>query len=103
MTYLRDNSFLKSLLQFLPITFLFIAVLNEFDANYFGIPFLTDCNSYVVNLSIFTFLGTLYVSAQLIASFFSIECSVLNLDCNDVRMLFCDKISVIEIDKNIFL
>jgi len=41
MTYLRDNSFLKSLLQFLPITLLFISVLNEFDANYFGIPFLS--------------------------------------------------------------
>ena len=41
MTYLRDNNFLKKLLQFLPITFLFVAVFNEFDANYFGIPFLS--------------------------------------------------------------
>jgi len=41
MTYLRDNSFLKNLLQFVPITFLFISVFNEFDANYFGIPFLS--------------------------------------------------------------
>tara|TARA_Y100000741_G_C17965494_1_gene441654 strand:- start:29 stop:547 length:519 start_codon:yes stop_codon:yes gene_type:complete len=41
MSYLRDNSFFKKILQFLPLSILFIAVFNEFDANYFGIPFLS--------------------------------------------------------------
>ena len=41
MSSLKDNSFLKKILQLFPIIILFIAVFNEFDANYFGIPFLS--------------------------------------------------------------
>ena len=41
MSYLRENSFFKKILQLLPLIILFIAVFNEFDANYFGIPFLS--------------------------------------------------------------
>ncbi len=41
MSYLRENSSLKKIFQLLPLTILFIAVFNEFDANYFGIPFLS--------------------------------------------------------------
>ena len=41
MSYLNKNSFLKDILQSLPLIILFVAVLNEFDANYFGIPFLS--------------------------------------------------------------
>ena len=48
MSYLNNNSFLKNILQSLPILFLFIAVLNEFDANYFGIPFLSFNFAYIL-------------------------------------------------------
>ncbi len=41
MSYLKENNFLKSISQLLPLGILFIAVFNEFDANYFGIPFLS--------------------------------------------------------------
>ena len=41
MSYLRNNSFLKNILQLLPLIILLIAVFNEFDANYFEIPFLS--------------------------------------------------------------
>ena len=48
MSYLNSNSFLKNILQLLPILFLFTAVLNEFDANYFGIPFLSFNFAYIL-------------------------------------------------------
>jgi len=48
MSYLNKNSFLKNILQSLPLVFLFIAVLNEFDANYFGIPFLSFNFAYIL-------------------------------------------------------
>jgi len=48
MSYLNNNSFLKNILQLLPVLFLFIAVLNEFDANYFGIPFLSFNFAYIL-------------------------------------------------------
>ena len=48
MSYLNNNSFLKNILQSLPILFLFIAVLNEFDANNFGIPFLSFNFAYIL-------------------------------------------------------
>ena len=41
MNYFEKSGVLKYFLKLLPIIILFIAVLNEFDANYFGIPFLS--------------------------------------------------------------
>ena len=48
MSYLNKNSFLKNILQSLPLIILFVAVLNEFDANYFGIPFLSFNLSFIL-------------------------------------------------------
>ena len=48
MTELRQNTFLRSLYKFLPLFILFISVFNEFDANYFGIPFLSFNFSYIL-------------------------------------------------------
>ena len=41
MNYFEKSGVLKHFLKLLPLIILFIAVLNEFDANYFGIPFLS--------------------------------------------------------------
>ena len=41
MNYFEKSGVLKYFLKLLPLIILFIAVLNEFDANYFGIPFLS--------------------------------------------------------------
>ena len=41
MSYLKKSGFLKHIFKSAPLIILFIAVLNEFDANYFGIPFLS--------------------------------------------------------------
>ena len=41
MRYLKKSGFLKHIFKSAPLIILFIAVLNEFDANYFGIPFLS--------------------------------------------------------------
>ena len=41
MSYLKKSGFLKHFFKSAPLIILFIAVLNEFDANYFGIPFLS--------------------------------------------------------------
>ena len=48
MTELRQNSFFQSLLKILPLLILFVSVFNEFDANYFGIPFLSFNFSYIL-------------------------------------------------------
>ena len=48
MSYLTENNFFKKILQSLPIVFLFIAVFNEFDANNFGIPFLSFNFAYIL-------------------------------------------------------
>lgn len=48
MTDLRQNTFLRSLSKLLPIFILFISVFNEFDANYFGVPFLSFNFSYIL-------------------------------------------------------
>ena len=48
MSYLNKNIFLKGILQSLPLIILFVAVLNEFDANYFGIPFLSFNFVYIL-------------------------------------------------------
>ena len=41
MNYLKKSGILQYSFKLLPLIILFIAVLNEFDANYFGIPFLS--------------------------------------------------------------
>ncbi len=41
MSYLTETNFFKNILQSVPLLILFIAVFNEFDANNFGIPFLS--------------------------------------------------------------
>ncbi|PDH18724.1 MAG: rod shape-determining protein MreD [Pelagibacterales bacterium MED-G44] len=41
MNYFEKSGVLKYFFKLLPLIILFIAVLNEFDANYFGIPFLS--------------------------------------------------------------
>ena len=48
MTELRQNSFFQSFLKILPLLILFVSVFNEFDANYFGIPFLSFNFSYIL-------------------------------------------------------
>ena len=48
MTELRQNSFFQSFLKILPLSILFVSVFNEFDANYFGIPFLSFNFSYIL-------------------------------------------------------
>ena len=48
MSYLTENNFFKQILQSLPIVFLFVAVFNEFDANNFGIPFLSFNFAYIL-------------------------------------------------------
>ena len=48
MTELRQNSFFQRLLKILPLLILFVSVFNEFDANYFGIPFLSFNFSYIL-------------------------------------------------------
>ena len=41
MNYFEKSGVFKYFLKLLPLIILFIAVLNEFDANYFGSPFLS--------------------------------------------------------------
>ena len=48
MTELRQNSFFQRLLKILPLLILFVSVFNEFNANYFGIPFLSFNFSYIL-------------------------------------------------------
>ena len=48
MTELRQNTFFKNFLKILPLLVLFISVFNEFDANYFGIPFLSFNFAYIL-------------------------------------------------------
>ena len=48
MTELRQNTFFKNFLKTLPLLVLFISVFNEFDANYFGIPFLSFNFAYIL-------------------------------------------------------
>ena len=48
MTEFRQNTFLLGFLRILPILLLFVSVFNEFDANYFGIPFLSFNFAYLL-------------------------------------------------------
>lgn len=48
MNYLTENNFFKKILQSMPLIVLFIAVFNEFDANNFGIPFLSFNFAYIL-------------------------------------------------------
>ena len=48
MTDLRQNTFFRSFLKVFPLLLLFISVFNEFDANYFGVPFLSFNFAYIL-------------------------------------------------------
>ena len=48
MTDLRQNTFFRSFLKVFPLILLFISVFNEFDANYFGVPFLSFNFAYIL-------------------------------------------------------
>ena len=48
MTEFRQNTFLLGFLRIFPILLLFVSVFNEFDANYFGIPFLSFNFAYLL-------------------------------------------------------
>ena len=48
MTDLRPNTFFQSFLKVFPLILLFISVFNEFDANYFGVPFLSFNFAYIL-------------------------------------------------------
>jgi len=48
MIELRQNSFFHNFLKILPLALLFVSVFNEFDANYFGIPFLSFNFAYIL-------------------------------------------------------
>ena len=48
MTDLRQNTFFRSFLKVFPLVLLFISVFNEFDANYFGVPFLSFNFAYIL-------------------------------------------------------
>ena len=48
MTDLRRNTFFRSFLKVFPLVLLFISVFNEFDANYFGVPFLSFNFAYML-------------------------------------------------------
>ena len=48
MTDLRQNTFLRGFLKVFPLFLLFISVFNEFDANYFGVPFLSFNFAYIL-------------------------------------------------------
>ena len=48
MTELRQNSLLKSFLKTLPIFLLYLAVFNEFDANYMNLKYLSFNFAYIL-------------------------------------------------------
>ena len=48
MSYLTETNFFKNILQSVPLLILFIAVFNEFDANNFGIPFLSFNFAFII-------------------------------------------------------
>lgn len=48
MRELRHNTFTRNLFSILPITLLYISVLNEFDANYLNIQYLSFNFSYIL-------------------------------------------------------
>ena len=48
MTEFRQNTFLLGFLGVLPLILLFLSVFNEFDTNYFGIPFLSFNFAYLL-------------------------------------------------------
>ena len=48
MAEFRQNTFLLGFLRVLPLILLFVSVFNEFDANYFGIPFLSFNFAYLL-------------------------------------------------------
>ena len=48
MTDLRQNTFFRSFFKVFPLILLFVSVFNEFDANYFGVPFLSFNFAYIL-------------------------------------------------------
>ena len=48
MTSLRKSTFLGNFLKLLPIILLFVSVLNEFDANYLQVPYLSFNFAYIL-------------------------------------------------------
>ena len=48
MTELRQNSILRSFLKILPIFLLYLAVFNEFDANYMNLKYLSFNFAYIL-------------------------------------------------------
>ena len=48
MTELKQNSLLKSFLKILPIFLLYLAVFNEFDANYMNLKYLSFNFAYIL-------------------------------------------------------
>ena len=48
MTGLRRNTIFSNFLKITPIILLFFSVFNEFDANYFGIPYLSFNFAYIL-------------------------------------------------------